>query len=187
MKPGLRLSPYALLIVLLLSAVLAFLVGGGGYVYQKHQWAQSRLDELEPRYARLKGLMASTAELEQARARAQAVLSRYVYPTEQDASQVGNMAQQRVRDLFTAAGLQIVSSQVLPAKTDKGFDVIPLSVRAEGELLALQGGLVGLNGQKPAILIKGVNIQTIGSVRSDIPQRLAVQFDLFVLRPHQPS
>lgn len=182
-----NLNPYTLLITLLLTGALALLAGGGLYIYQKHQWAQSRLNELEPRYARLKGLMASTAEIEQAQTQTQAILARYVYPAEQDASQVGNMAQQRVRDLFTAAGLQIVSSQVLPAKTDKGFDLIPLSVRAEGELIALQGGLVALSGQNPAILLKGVNVQTIGSVRADTPQRLGAQFELFVLRVHQPS
>ena len=186
MSRSLSLNPYTLLITLLMAGALALLAGVGIFTYQKHQWAQSRLDELEPRYARLKGLMASTAEIEQVKSQAQATIARYVYPAEQDASQVGNAAQQRVRDLFTAAGLQIVSSQVLPAKTDKGFDLIPLSVRAEGELMALQGGLVALDGQNPAILIKGVSVQTIGSVRSDVPQRLAVQFDLFVLRVHLP-
>ena len=111
------LNPYTLLITLLMAGALALLAGVGIFTYQKHQWAQSRLDELEPRYARLKGLMASTAEIEQVKSQAQATIARYVYPAEQDASQVGNAAQQRVRDLFTAAGLQIVSSQVLPAMT----------------------------------------------------------------------
>ena len=176
------LSPGAMLLLLILGVVLATLAGAGYYVYDKHQTAVKRMEEVEPRHARLQGLQGSTDALARAQAEAQGVVAQYVYPAETDANQVGNAAQQRVRNLFTTAGLQIVSSQVLPAKAEKNYDRIPLAVRAEGDLLALQGALVGLSGETPAILVRGMNVQTIGSVRADTPQRLAVQFDMFVLR-----
>lgn len=178
------LSPGALLLLFVLGILFAALSVAGYYIYDKHQMAVRRLAELEPRHARLQGLQGSASSLEQAQSQAQRMVSQYVFPAETDANQVGNAAQQRVRNLFTAAGLQIVSSQVLPAKAEKNYDRVPLAVRAEGELLALQGALVGLSGQTPAILVRGMNVQTIGSVRADAPQRLAVQFDLFVLRGH---
>lgn len=181
-----RLNPGAVLLALLSAGLLALLAAAGLYVFQKHQWAQERLQELTPRYARLRGLVASRAEIEAAQTSAQALLARYVYPAAQDASQTGNMAQQRVRDLFTAAGVQIVSSQVLPAKADQGFDAVPLAVRGEGDLIAVQAALAALAGQTPAILLQGFTLQTVGSVRADAPQRLAAQFELFVLQVHQP-
>ena len=164
-------------IVLLLPLALL-----GYYMAQKHQWAQDRLAELEPRYSRLLGLEAQGAELVDVLARAQAARVKYVYPASQDATQAGNAAQQKVRDIFSSAGLQVISSQVLPPKAEKGFDRIPLTVRTEGELLALQTALVGLTGQSPAILVDGVAVQTIGAVKADKPQRLGVQFNLSVLR-----
>lgn len=176
------LSPETLLMVLIALVVVLPLALGGWYVFQKHQWAQSRLAELEPRYARLQGLQESAQDLAKANAQARALLSQYVYAADQDASQVGNSAQQRIRDIFTAAGLQIVSSQVLASKAEKGVDKIPLSVRTEGELLALQSALAVLSSQTPAIIVNGLNVQTQGSVKADTPQRLASQFDLFVLR-----
>ncbi|PUA98806.1 general secretion pathway protein M [Acidovorax sp. 107] len=176
------LSSGAMLLLLMLGVVLAALAGGGYYVYDKHQAAAKRMEEMEPRHARLQGLQGSVDVLERAQAEAQGLVAQYVYPAETDANQVGNAAQQRVRNLFTAAGLQIVSSQVLPAKAEKNYDRIPLAVRAEGDLLALQGALVGLSGQTPVILVRGMSLQTIGSVRADTPQRLAVQFDMLVLR-----
>jgi general secretion pathway protein M len=165
------------LLILVLPLALA-----GWYVIQKHRWAQDRLQELEPRYARMLGMEKHADDLEKARNQARSTLAQYTYPASRDVSQAGNDAQQRVRNIFSAAGLEIVSSQVMPAKTEKSFDRIPLAVRTEGELLALQTALVGLTGQSPAILVDGVAVQTIGAVKADKPQRLGVQFNLSVLR-----
>ena len=117
-------------------------MAGGLYVYNKHQWALARLAELEPRYARFVGMEAGQKELAKATEHAQTLLQQYVYPQEKDLSQAGNDAQQRVRDILSAAGLQVGSSQVLPPKVDAGFDRIQLTVRAEGELVGLQGALL---------------------------------------------
>lgn len=182
MKRILNREKVALAVTLLLLVLPLALAGM--YMVQKHRWAQDRLAELEPRYARLLGMEASQGELEKTAAQARALLTQYAYPASQDVSQAGNDAQQRIRNIFSAAGLEIVSSQVLAPKPEKTFDRIPLSVRAEGQLLALQSALVGLSSQSPAILIEGFNVQTIGAVRADRPQRLGVQFNLSVLREH---
>ena len=78
--------------VLVLLAPLALL---GAYVGQKHQWAEQRLAELEPRHSRLLGLQAQKAEVDAALLQANALRSQYVYPSDQDAAQTGNAAQQR--------------------------------------------------------------------------------------------
>ena len=44
-------------LVLGLLLVLLPLIGVSGYVYVQHQGAQKRLSDLEPRYARLLGLV----------------------------------------------------------------------------------------------------------------------------------
>ncbi|MDF1486404.1 type II secretion system protein GspM [Ramlibacter sp. H39-3-26] len=171
-----------LLVAASLALLLVPLALCAGYVAQKYTWAQSRLDELEPRYARLQGLSESRDAITQANIQTHAVLARYVYPASQDPTQAGNDAQQRIRNVFSAAGLQIVSSQVLASTNEKNFDRIPLSVRTEGDLLALQSALAVLSSQSPAIIVNGLNIQAIGAVKADVPQKLAGQFDLFVLR-----
>ncbi len=182
MKQSLSREKIALTVSLL--AVLAVLALAGLYVLQKHNWAQTRMADLEPRYARLLGLQTQQAELAQTAAAAQALLAQQSYPAAQDASQAGNDAQQRIRSIATAAGLEIVSSQVLASKPEKDFDRIPLAVRAEGPLLALQTALVALSGQSPRLVVDGLNVQTIGAVKADVPQRLAIQFSFFVLREH---
>lgn len=172
--------------VLVLLAPLALL---GAYVGQKHQWAEQRLAELEPRHSRLLGLQAQKAEVDAALLQANALRSHYVYPSDQDAAQTGNAAQQRVRDIFSSAGLQILSSQVLPAKPEKGFDRIPLLVRVEGDMLAMQSALAVLNSQSPIIVMDDLDIQLQGNLFNadgKTAPRLGAGFSFSVLREPSP-
>ena len=113
------------------------------------------------------------------------MVAQYLYPAEQDTSQAGNDAQQRIRGLLAAAGLDIASSQVLEAKEEKGFERIPLAVRAEGEMVAVQAALAGLAEQMPAILIDAITVRSQGGPVNGA-QRLSVQLNLSVLRRKQP-
>lgn len=191
------MKPYfgrkAAIFLLMLGVLMLPFVGAGIYFYQKHQWAENRLQELEPRHARLLGLEANRDNLAQARERAKVLLAQYVHPSDQDANQTGNAAQQRIRSILTSAGMNVASSQVLEpkdskdsknskeAKDEKIFERIPLSVRAEGEMIALQTALAGLAEQTPAILIDTLLVQGQGAPVRGV-QRLAVQFGFVLLR-----
>lgn len=161
------------------------LVAGGWYVLNKHHWAQSRLSELEPRYARLLGLLEQRTEISAALAQAKDAQVRYVYPATQDAAVAGNAAQQRVREILSASGLQISSSQVLPPKAVKGYERIPISVRTEGEWLAVQSALAVFSNQLPLIVVDEFEVQLLGGLgntASKAQPRLAVNFVFTVLR-----
>lgn len=175
----------ALLIGLTLALAALPLAAGAWYVLRKHVWAQEQLDQLAPRYARLVGMQQQGAELQAASEQAAALRARTIYPVVQDEAQTGNQMQQKVRDIFSAAGLQVISSQVLPAKEDKGFDRVTLSLRAEGEQLAVQTALAVLGQQQPVIFIDELNIQVQGALTNLNPRfapRLVAQFTLSVLR-----
>ena len=73
----------------------------------------------------------------------------------------------------------------MPPKPEKGFERIPLSFRAEGELLALESALAVLSTQIPLILIQDMEVQPIGGLQTlpaGVSPRLAVQFSFSVLR-----
>lgn len=164
------------------ACLLAVCLTAGTYVYQKHQWVQTRLaDFIGPRYARLAGLKAGGDALSAAAARARELESLYVHDGGQDANQTGNEVQQRVRSLLTAAGMSISSSQVLPAKTEAEMERIPLSVRAEGDITSLQGALIGLAEQRPAVIIDQISVQSQDTPDRGV-QRLSVQFGFLILR-----
>lgn len=176
-------------IVVCASAFVLFLplLVGGVYVYQKHRWAQELLSQLEPRYARLIGLEQQRVELNESSARVLLAQQQYVYPADMDVSQAGNAAQQQIREIFAAAGLQISSSQVMQPQDEKGYDRIVLKVQAEGDLLSLQSVLMVLGRQKPSVMIDALNVQLIGSLQmvsagKQSPVRLTTQFSLSVLK-----
>ena len=169
-------------VVLVTLALVLMPVGLlGGYLYSKYQWATQRIAEVEPRHARLSGLMADKDSLAQAQAQAVDRLAQYLHPAGQDANQVGNDVQQRIRSVLSTAGLSIVSTQVLAAKEEKNFERIPLTVRAEGDMMAVQLALAALDEQKPAILTEGFVLQAAAAPVKGV-QRLAVQLNLVILR-----
>jgi general secretion pathway protein M len=176
---GSYVSRSALMITL---AVFAGLAGAAYYLVAKHQWATAALASVEPRYARLLGLQSSAADLDNALADRRAILARHAYLASQDVAQAGSDAQQRVREVFAKAGLDVASTQVLPAKPVDGFDRIPLVLRLEGDLAALQAALTVLPNQVPTFFAEGFNVQTSGIPKPDAAPRLSVQVNLFVLR-----
>ena len=176
---GLALNRNAALLAL---AAVFFLAGLSIYGVSKHRWAASTLAELEPRHARLAGLQAGAADLEKALSERRSLLARNAYLVSQDIAQAGSDAQQRARETFARAGLEVSSTQVLPARAVDGFDRIPVVLRLEGELAALQAALLLLPSLAPSLFIEGFNAQTVGLPRADGPQRLNIQVNLFVLR-----
>ncbi len=165
------------------TLVLVALLASGAYVvYQKHQWAAQQLLDLEPRYARMLGLQRASATTQKSEQELLGVVTRYSYPAGMELTKAGNDAQQRVREAFSKSGLDVLSSQVLAPKQDKLFERIPLSLRAEGELAALQSALILIRSGGPVVLVDSVAMQTIGVFRPDQSPRLAIQLELFVLR-----
>lgn len=178
-------SKEVLVLVGVFVVLMLPLLAGGFYVFNKHQWAQARLSELEPRYARLLGLLEQRTEISAALAQAKDAQVRYVYPATQDAAVAGNAAQQRVREILSTSGLQVSSSQVLPPKAVKGYDRIPITVRAEGEWLAVQSALAVFSTQLPVIVVDEFEVQLLGGLGNPGPKvqpRLAVNFVFSVLR-----
>ena len=168
--------------IALAVGVLVFVGGLTAYVVSRHVWAQGRLAEVEPRYARLVGLGESGPALDTALAERRAFLARHAYPASQDVARAGSDALQRARETLSRAGLDVSTTQVLSAKETDGFDRIPLMLRVEGDLPALQAALTALPALSPSLFFESFNVQIVGIPRSDGPQRLTLQANLFVLR-----
>jgi general secretion pathway protein M len=165
-------------VALLLAALTAF----GLYAAAKHDEAQKRLDQAEPRYARLVGLIARREDIGSFSAQVNESISRMAYPSTQDATQTGNEAQQRLRSIFAESKLDIGSIQVLPVKEGPHFDRIPIQLRIEGDMTGILNALALLATQSPVIGLDNWTLQTVGAVRPASNQRLGAQFNFFVLR-----
>jgi general secretion pathway protein M len=175
-----RLSRAAGLLLVALPVVWA-----GVHVADWHRRTRANLEQLEARHARLLGIAAQRGEIDAALAAAQAVRSANVYPSDGDPVQTGNLVQQRLRDLLTQAGLQVRSSQVMPATEERGLDRIGLSLGLDGDPAALQRALAALEEQSPVVLVDELDIRVQGALQAQRPTqspRLTVRLRLAVLR-----
>lgn len=159
------------------------LAGAGLFVWIHHHRIENHLADLEPRYARLAGLLERQADLKALSAQANEQLARLSYPAAQDVTEAGNDAQQRIRSLFADSKLDIISIQVLPPpKEETKFDRIPINLRIEGDLAGIQNALLKLSAQTPVVVVDSLSLQTIGAVRPASIQRVSGQVNLSVLR-----
>ena len=155
-------------------------------VVTKYQQAAARLDDIQPRHARLAGLLQGSDRFTEADGAIKANLAEFVYPAEEDAGQTGNAALQRVRDLATTRGLRVSSSQAAAPRDDKGFDRIGLSLRVEGEWPQLVALLRDLPRQRPVIHTGTLQLGVQQQGMRDAPQVVFGQFDLYVLKERRP-
>lgn len=122
----------------------------------RYQWASDRLAEIEPRYARLAGLVAAEPQLAEQTAAARKALGALAYPPEQTAEKIGADLQQRIRASAEAAGLRVLSTQILPPRRQGEVEFVLLNTSLQGDGDQFRDFLVGLRGVVPAIHIETI-------------------------------
>ncbi|WP_347248998.1 type II secretion system protein GspM [Zoogloea sp.] len=162
-----------------IAAVVAL---AAGYAWERYLAAQAVIDEIEPRYARLLGLQGADAPLKKSTLDAYADLRRWVYPAEQDSGKAGNDVQQRARRVAETAGMNIVSSQVLPVRVENGVEQIPASLTLEGSLQGLQMTLAALSGDAPVLFVDSLSLRAIDRGDPKQPQLVSATMVVMSLR-----
>lgn len=175
------LRPEHLWLLIAAALLAALLIGGISFVVAKHYWATSLMEQVEPRYARLEGLRASGPRLQSTEKELTLNLANLVYGPEGDPAQAGNEVLQRLRTAVASHGLQVSSSQVLPAREDGDFLRVGLNLRVEGEVGKLRDFLRDMaSQQKPVIFSESIQL---ANQRSQPQQEvITAQLNLFVLK-----
>ena len=165
------------------GCVLLLVLGWASWtVVSKYRQASAQLADIDPRHARLAGMLQDKELFAQSAGALTANLAQFVYPAEGDASQTGNAALQKVRDLATARGLRVASSQSAAPRDEKGFDRIGLVLRVEGDWEQLVALLRELAQQRPAIFTNTLQLGAQLRGLRDQPQSMFGQLDLYVLK-----
>lgn len=112
---------------------------------------------VEPRIARLDGLIASEAQLRESLSGVTNLLNDHVYPSSSDAAAVAASLQAEVRRTLGDVGLEVTNSQVLAPRKRERFDWVAVKVVARGSLEQLDQGLADLNRYRPVIFVESVD------------------------------
>lgn len=151
-----------LTLLLPLALYLNALLGLWG-VYQA---AQSGIERIEPRIARLQGLIDYEDQLREASIAVDSEVLTLVYPASEDRATVSANLQTNVREIFSKAGISVTNSQVLPVREQRNFDYIGVKLTVTGDLPALDEALAGIAAYMPLILVESLDIYPARAARS---------------------
>ncbi len=130
------------------------------------QGYQAEIDQLEPRLARMSGLLESEEQLLVSVARLDSQVVNLVYPPTGDSAAVAAALQKNIREIMTEAGLSVSNSRILPVVLEENFDRIGLSLTVSGGLDALDEALLQMASYTPLLLIESMDIKAKRMTRS---------------------
>ncbi len=177
-----RISRVVLLQLLSLLAIGVPMFWAGLYVWNKHHQMEAQLAQIEPRYARLLGILDRQADYKEINVKLQKQLAQMSYPASLDHTKAGNEAQQHIRGIFADNRLDIASIQVVSPKQVGEFDKIEIALRVEGSIKDIYEALLKLAEVSPLVLVESLSLQTVGPVRPASTQRLSALLALAVFR-----
>lgn len=178
----------AVLVALTLALPLVVLLYVGADLFGMRSGYQREIDRLEPRIARLRGLVESEEQLGSYLDKVDDRLRDLVYPASEDNATVSAALQKNVRDIASDAGLTVSNSQVLRAEQEEGFERISLKLTLTGDIAALDRALLDLSTYVPLLLVESIEIwPDRQSRRQDEPpnQNLTATLELLSLRAMQ--
>ena len=150
--------------------------------------AQAEIDRIEPRIARMQGLVDYEEQLREAAVVVDSKVLKLVYPGSEDQAAVAAELQTQVRDIFSTAGLAITNSQVLPVRIQGNFDYISVKLTVNGSLPALDEALAGVAAYLPLVLVESLDVYPARSRRGKEvagEQTLTASLQLLSLRAAQ--
>lgn len=155
----------ALICGLTLSLPFVFFLYVAVILLNTYWEAQNEIERIEPKLARLQGLIDYEPQLREAADVVDTRVLELVYPAAENQTAVAAELQSRMRDMFANAGLAINNTQVLPVREQGNFDYIAVKLTAKGSLTALDTALLDLSEYLPLVLVESINIYPTRVVR----------------------
>ena len=158
-----------------------------GMLGARHDY-QTSIENLEPRIARLQGLIDNEAALQVAAGEVDSRVMHLVYSDDLDQAAVTTDLQQDVRQMLIDAGLSVSNSQILPVREQEMFDYVAVKITATGGMSNLDAALRRITAHTPLILVESLEVYPrIKRRRGTSPsgQTVTVVMQLLSLRASQ--
>ena len=193
MRFALRADRQTIVVGGTLGLVALLVLGVIIHFWSMRQQFADEIEGIQPRTARLSGMLEHADELEAATAVARNVVRDVAYPPGRDSATVAATMQQDVRGVMAAAGMSVTGSQVLTTRRAEGYDQLSLDVTAEGNINALDEAMAELEMMRPLIFVESARFkpERRRSRRSaqnnpdTDPRRVTARLKLFALRSHE--
>ena len=164
-------------LVLVLRSLVGLAAVGVDYAVERGR--------IEPRLARLEGLLLEQDLLAARSAEATRTLRQLAFAPDQDATGLAASLQSEVRQILDIAGMEVSNSQVMPARREGQFEEVAVKLTASGSLPALNAALIGIAAYRPQLFIESLDaFPARGQRRSDgaTEQSVTAVIQLMALR-----
>ncbi|MEP1471521.1 MAG: type II secretion system protein GspM [Halieaceae bacterium] len=148
----------------LLVPLLLVLYGVASLLLVRHD-NQVQIDRLEPRIARLKGLLESEPALQASVGDVSRKLENAVYPSTSARPNVSAELQNSVRSLLVSSGLSVSNIQALPIIEGEEFDQVGIRLTVRGELPEMDSALGSLEAHTPRVFVESMDMRPMSSTR----------------------
>ncbi|MDP5071425.1 MAG: type II secretion system protein GspM [Congregibacter sp.] len=112
---------------------------------------------IEPRIARLQGLLQNEAALVEQSRSATERLREVAFSAADDPSALAARLQADARQILAEAGMSVSNSQVLPLRQGERFDQIAVKLTVSGTLPSLDAGLSRIAAYRPQLLVESLD------------------------------
>ncbi len=150
-RPGVAVG----LTALALMALVALALSG---LYGSFLGARGELEHIEPRYARLAGLVRAEKALDRELAAVREQARQLALPADADADAAGARLQQDLRKLAEETGNTVSVSQVLARESGRDEHRLAIMLRVDGEIDALQRLLAAIERQRPLVFVDNLSV-----------------------------
>ncbi len=171
----------AIPVLLTLAVPLLLVLYFAGQILSARLDYQREIDNLEPRIARLQGLVAHEQELREAARTVGSDMTGLVFAAFEDESAVAATLQKNVRELFADAGLNVTNSQIVPVREGERFDRVAVKLTVAGGLAQLDVALAGLGTYLPRLMIEDLDIWPTRSGGRGAPEQQEITATVQVL------
>ena len=120
---------------------------------------------IEPRVARLQGLLEHADVLQARSATATARLRELAYAPAQEATALAAALQADARRIMDVVGLNVSNSQVMPTRRDEHFERVAVKLTVNGSLPALNDALIGIAASRPQLLVESLDAFPVSAQR----------------------
>jgi hypothetical protein len=151
-KPALAVLASTATVLIALGVLAAF------SLHTRLAWVDRSISAIEARYSRLQGVVEAAAPINDAAAQVAAQFSLFAFPATLESGLAATTLQQSVRQLADSVGVNIVTMQDLPPRTEDGFESLLVMMTATGPSESIHRFVLGLGGAQPRLFVDSATL-----------------------------
>ena len=163
--------------------VLIFFIGVPGYIlFNFNSRIEKEIEQINVRYSRQKSLQVSGPDFSKSLAETNVELQKRLYVTSIDLNKFSNEFQEAIKSMLLGTGVEVISTIILPVKTDGGVEEVTLDIRIEGTYEKIYNALESLSSHSPRLFVRSMSLQSAGAIKPKEPVRMSGNMKISVQR-----